>query len=624
MKVIFSKCPRCLLCIIAACVSMTLLPGYVHADSEIPGSMEFSYAGAPYASTGYSEDYYTGGAILMTEALTYRFDKCKISDITIANGVFLNQENAPIEIFCTYGLDQEPFLSFTGEMDIDRPKEFKTYALPEPLTITGGKPFYIGFVVWTAGCCPPNYENSYPVWSDGVAHSDLKGGYIGFSEMTGQPDKMRWTDEGYSRGQVCMSLTITGDNLPVNVAELNSVFLPDYIQPGTSEYATLMIYNRGINPITELDVSYEVNGITKSTHLTSSIPVEYNEYRDYGIAVSLSDEGANIPVTFSIDKVNGVDASATAVITKTQVVHSISRDKGFAHNMVVEEAGGRGCGWCVRGIVGLDRTYKAHNDGTFIPISAHHPGYGEETSPVGYNAIWDRYLTHNPSCLINRNISRFGIADPNFELLEDSYNQVVSIPAIASIEVTGCEVLGEELKVESEICFALPEHEAEYAVAYVVTEDNVGPYMQYNEYSGSATDMDGWENLPSPTETYFDFLARGISEFDGTSDGIPAIIVPGTKYRHSDKVSLKKVRDSKKLHVVAILINSRTGCIENGTRITVSSDAGVQHIETDGYDSEVEYYDLSGRRIYGELEQGIYIRRKGSKTNKIVVGDWSL
>ena len=584
-----------------------------HADEAMP-SIEFSYAGNPAGAGGYSESSYKGGAMLLTEDITARYDGCRITEVIIANGEFHNQSDAPVEIFFTKSLNEKAFGSVSGNMDIDRPKEYKSYPLPQPVEIHAGEPFFVGFVTWASGAT--DYETNFPVYTDNVLHTDLPGGYIGFSTTTGIPEEMDWQDEGYSGGQVCIRLRIEGENLPQNVAELSDIIMQDCVNPTSVADAMLRVCNKGINPITQLDLSYTVFGETESVRFDFPEGVDYNQSVYMNLAVTVPNEGANIPVSFTIEKVNGVATSANANTVRSTTIHSILPENGFGRKMVVEEAGGSGCGWCPRGIVGLDQMFENYGEEAFIPISAHHIGYGEETSPFGYDAFWERYITHNPSCLVNRNIDRYGITDPSTENLEWIYSEVSASRAIAEINIKGYDEENGWLTVDSEVSFAFPEEDGTYSVAYVVTEDEVGPYMQSNEYSGSEYKMGGWELLPSVTPTYYDFLARGISDFDGTSLNTNGSIKADETYTHSDKVNLVKVRDMDRLAVIAMLINDKTGRIENAARIPVSGLNSVESITPDN--SPAEYYDLSGRRLSGRPASGIYIERHGGNARKVV------
>lgn len=555
--------------------------------------------------------------MLLPKTLTSSFDGCRIVEVEIANGRFEGQNEAPIDIFFSNDLNQTPFYTFKGEMDIDRPTEYKSYPLEQPVQIVGGEEMYIGFVVWSEQPSPPDYKANYPIYTDGVSHTDKPGGFIGLSFETGAPEQMTWTDEGYSRGQVCMKLKIAGEHMPVDIVELNSVRMPNYVKPSLTGWATLEIYNRGVNDMNSVDVSYTVGDEVTTVHVEPPYPIGYSEQFVTGIDVSIAKEGLNIPIQFSVRGVNGNEITPADNLSKTCFVHSFAPEIGFPHNMVVEEGGGVGCGWCVRGIIGLDYTFNNHPDGSFIPISVHSREYIKEISPIGYDALWDRYLTHIPNCLINRDLGRFGIVDPNMQMLMLYYHDATSTPAIAKLEVSDYHFVDNELIVSSEIEFALDGKGTQYAVAYVVTEDNVGPYMQSNAYSGSHTSMEGWENLPEYVETYYDFLARGISDFDGTIDGIPLDVEQGIQYRHSGAVSLERTRDLNQLHVIAMLINRATGIIENGTRQKLSYEASISPIATDFV--EEEYFDLQGRKITNPTRPGLYLCRRAGRTDKILI-----
>lgn len=579
-----------------------------------PEYVNFSYAGSPYTTGGTNVASYKGGAMLLTDNVVTRFDGCRITEIEIANARFYNADEAPLTIFFSHDLNEMPIYSFSDYMDLDHPAEYKTYVLPQPVEIKAGKPLFCGFTVFA-----PAYEyGNQPVWTDGVFHTDLPGGYIAFSTTTGVPEEMEWNDEGYQSGLVCIRLKIEGE-MPKNTVELKKMYLDDCVTPDSLSNALLVIQNLGVNPIHDIDVAFHVLDRTTRQHIELNDSIGYSMVAYSSAATfSVPEEGANIPVRLNIEKVNGQTPSVTAVTERTVTLHSIYKSSGYPKNMLIEEAGGRGCGSCVRGIVGLDRMMKAHSDGSFIPITAHSSGYGEETAPYNYGALWERYITHNPTCLINRNFSRIGITDPSYDNLESYYREITASPAIASIEIKGCSIDSGWLNVDSDVSFAMTEDDARYSVAYVVTEDEVGPYPQQNSYSGGSIEMDGWENLGPSVMTCFDFLARSISDFDGTPLSVPSRIIPGEKYSHSDRVSLVKVTDLSKLAVIAMVINDKTGAIENACRIEAS---GLDSIEDIGLDNDqpIEYYDLAGRRLSVVTSPGIYIRRQGGVATKIAI-----
>lgn len=598
------------------------LPNDAKAE-DLPKTVEFSYASAsPGGCMGSSADRMAGGAMKITSDISQRFAGRRITEVSIANGDFKNQAEAPIEIFFTRSLKEKEFYAQKGAMDINNPKIYKSYSLETPYTITAGEEFFIGFTVWTAGYSQ-SQEVSYPVYTDYVLHQSYPGGFQCNSYRSGKDEKfynVEWEDEGYSNGMVCIKLTIEGDNLPTNLVEISNFSMPDYIVPNTNTRLGFRFINRGVNPVENIDFTYEVDGENVSQQKTFS-PVAYNESDYCDFYFKSTKEGVGKVFNLTIDRVNGQPAGTTAVHEATATFNSLSYENGYRYNMVVEEATGTGCGWCVRGIVGMDRTMEAHSDGTFIPIACHSPGYNVELAPVGYDLLWERHITHNPTCLINRNLQRFGISDPNERGLKNTYEIYQSIPAITEVGDITCDKDGDRLKVSSTVKFAFSESNADYKVAYVITEDNVGPYWQYNAYSGGSTVMGGWELLPSPVSTIYKFVARAISNFDGT-DGIPSEIEKEKYYSHTDYVSLEKVTDINNTYIIAMVINGKTGRIENALRKKVepSQFTSIEDIaEGVGENgAKVEYFDLTGRKV-SNPRHGVYIRRQGNDVKKIQI-----
>lgn len=73
--------------------------------------------------------------------------------------------------------------------------------------------------------------------------------------------------------------------------------------------------------------------------------------------------------------------------------------------------------------------------------------------------------------------------------------------------------------------------------------------------------------------------------------------------------------DSKR--ILCIPYYTRYGNETNGTRFTFTSSSGLQDIEADE-NAPVEYYNLQGVKVENP-ESGIYIRRQGSKVEKVVI-----
>ena len=97
-----------------------------------------------------------------------------------------------------------------------------------------------------------------------------------------------------------------------------------------------------------------------------------------------------------------------------------------------------------------------------------------------YSPMVQNYFSGFPSAVVNRSI----LIDPNADELETAYLNSVAMPAYAKIDVNVDAIDGSNLKLTSSSEFALSEP---CLVAYVLKEDNVGPYSQSNYYAGGGS-----------------------------------------------------------------------------------------------------------------------------------------
>ena len=168
--------------------------------------------------------------------------------------------------------------------------------------------------------------------------------------------------------------------------------------------------------------------------------------------------------------------------------------------------------------------------------------------------------------------------------------------------------------------FGISEPNATYRLAYVITEDEVGPYNQSNYYSYLSQNMplEGWQDKEPYVSTMYNDVARAISSYNGTANSIPASVTAGEPVTHRGSVSSTAVKNYKNAHYIALLINTTTGYIENAVLYTPSDPSSITDIEADADpDAPVRYYNLQGVEVADPVYGHIYIRRQGSSATKI-------
>lgn len=240
--------------------------------------------------------------------------------------------------------------------------------------------------------------------------------------------------------------------------------------------------------------------------------------------------------------------------------------------VVLEEGTGMWCAYCPKGIVAMRWLREKYPD-TFIGISLHYQDPMEA----------DDYVEHLqfpafPSGFFNR---KHFSGDP-MALAQEDGKPVYTVPgggfetcflkaaadqAIADVEL-GVRLDGNTVEAEAVAHYALPLSGADVRLAFVVTEDNVchDGYYQENNYSGGEAAIGGFEELPPRIQPFsFDEVARAVpGGWQGIAGSQPSDLLPGTAYRYAYSFELPAaVDDPRQVHVVALLIDQRSGEILN-------------------------------------------------------------
>lgn len=274
-------------------------------------------------------------------------------------------------------------------------------------------------------------------------------------------------------------------------------------------------------------------------------------------------------------------------------------------NMVIEEATGTWCGWCVSGIVTLEEMKKKYPDQA-ICIAVH------EGDPMAVGSDYRVSGSGNPRLTLNREGSDIHPLE-----LEDAMTpRLADLPRLA---VSGeWSVVGDRAEATARI---VPSSEsgAIWRLSFVLVENDVhvpgdNDYRQKNEYAGGANGpMGGFENKPKivPAEDmWYQDVARGIFP---SQKGIDCTSVTPlsagcvSEYGQSFEIPQKVLNvDNTELYI--LVVDAATGSVMNGCkaeRKTVGLD--VPETATDAEVVATEWYDLCGRRLAGP-SRGLCIR----------------
>lgn len=609
--------------------------------------MNWGYCDEPYNAF---EMEYTGTlkqAIMVTEDIATKWAGAEISAVLVANPTNLEYinplEGNEVKVWISESLDDSnPICYGTGAFGTEG-FDYTAVELDKPYTLVADTPIYIGCTFENPD--PSDYENGlftlvtdygYPLTDyTAYVYSKLKGfddeGYMEFG------DTYEWKELGEEVGNVCIKAHISGDMLPQNQVTIDEYMIPSVVRPDQEFDFVFISHNDGANSVSNLDLTFSAEGQepqVKRIELDYA-PIEYNQFSLDTIRFSMKNVGNNIPYDIQITSING-----TAIEDGAKVGgYMVCLENGFDRNVVVEEATGTWCGWCVIGYAGMEYMKENYADKGFIGIAMHE---GDPMSVLDEGEAYYQfsdYISGFPSAFMDRNWS-YQI-DPSPEELEYEFLNMVAYPTLAKIDA---ELVAEKdsknVTVNVVSQYALSDEKSNYGIAYAVVEDNVGPYIQVNYTSGLDEDYYGFENYGSQVPLIYSDVARNCSHPGPLEDSILEGVVAYTPYEFSFEVELTDVTNLDNYRIIAMVIDGVTGSIVNACEVSPKNPSGIKSISSGSKSFRViggkgvmsisnevmaDVITTDGRIVAKgvsgniHLPAGMYLVNSGNKTQKVVV-----
>lgn len=306
-------------------------------------------------------------------------------------------------------------------------------------------------------------------------------------------------------------------------------------------------------------------------------------------------------LTFNVTKVNGQPNGATIPYT---TITRMTLTQVPKRKVVAEAYTAMWCGNCPGAIALIENLTHTFPD-EFIGISVH--SNREPLHCPSYQSQKNRYNRY-PTVMFDRttNFTYFNAASTFMSEKEKGAELDVKVSAVWDEKKNN-------ISVTSETIFRIDMPEAPYALAYVLTADELqhSSYYQKNYYSGSTADlgitkeMDFFINSPGSIHG-MKFNHVAISAM-GIDTGITGSLKPSAvadevqthKVSFNNISQYRTIQDKSKLHVCVLVINTKTKEIVNADQCTISDSAttGIDSMADAGKAVETARYDAAGRRI---------------------------
>ena len=522
-------------------------------------------------------------------------------------------------------IDASHTLQFVDVPASELGKEQIDIQLPSPCEIPA-EGIYVGYSFTITSATTSN--DAYPVLFGGEPATNT----LILKTEKNVPD---WSDL-YSNGfgklflQVLLEGTFAENNATV------ADFGPVYSVLGESTTAMIAVTNGGGTPLSSIDYTITTDGVTGAEqHADIANPIAFSNTGKVKITVAADETTGQKAKTLNITKVNGnanTAEDASANFTLYTLPELVER------NIVVEEYTGTGCGYCPRGLAGMEKMRQAFGD-RFVGIGIHQYN-SSDAMYIATSAYAKLNFEGAPSCRINRG----EIIDPYYgsadDILVDCVEEL-AIPALAKVNVSA--TIDEELKkVDAKAQVETLLDNSEYTLEFVVIGDGLtgtgsgwnqsNYYYQYTAEQAGADEYlaqfckGGKYGKSSVTGWIFNDVAL-VSSYVNSSNKAPKLdVMNAGEQKEAEysltmptKTTLKNAVKDAELFIVALIVDKEKHIVNAAKApITIADPSGIENVNAAANNEQIARYTLDGRRVQG-MQKGLNIvRMANGKTIKVI------
>lgn len=491
------------------------------------------------------------------------------------------------------------------------------YAIPE-----GG--VYVGYSFTIVKANTQN--DQYPILTTG---SDAPNALIIRTDQA----VTQWSDM-YGQGFGSLFLQVLLEGQFADYAATAADFGKVYASLGGTGTAKLQITNGGSQAISSIDYTITYNGETSAEQhadLASAIP--FNSTGSVTITIPSDETAGSREKTLNITKVNG-NVNANANIDTHFTLFTVG--EFVERKVVIEEFTGTTCGWCPRGLVGMELMRQKYGD-RFVGIGIHQ-----------YNTSDAMYIPTNnyaylgfegaPSCAINRK----AIIDPYYgsgNSIFDDFDAELAIPADAKVTVSG--IADAELNtVAAKANVQALYDNSNYTLEFVVIGDGLSgtgsawnQSNNYYQYSAAQAGPDlaifaqgGKYGKSTVTGWVFNDVALCSSYVNGSNKAPALGILNSGESKEVEytltmpvKTALKNAIKADQLYVIALVIGKDKQIVNaDKQKVELPAPDGIETVSTASSEAE-GFYTLDGKRLSAPVKGMNVIKLSNGTIRKVVI-----
>lgn len=427
---------------------------------------------------------------------------------------------------------------------------------------------------------------------------------------------------------ICVQAIVEKAFAKNSVSIIDETFDDVYMKTGGKGNTTITLVNHGSNGVSSIDYTVTQDGVNgkEQHHVFSPAVTEFNKKFEMEVPFESISAGTKNTI-ITINKVNGaVNESDNKTVTGQVIVVK----QPFTHRLAVEELTGTGCGYCIRGIQGMENLRNDFGD-SFIGIALHqYSGSSRDAMALAsssYKAL--EFVEGAPICKIERGDE----IDPYFGSendIRDDFKKALEVVAPVGVEVSGYWNADKTAVIANATIESLASNKS-YDIEYVLVADGLTGSEQNWKQSNYLFNF-APSTLPGELKKYGkggEYGSETISGIVFNDVAIASSFVNGENQAESlgtltanDPVSSSctiQMPSSKtlldaikydKVYIVALVVNNTTGRIVNAAKSIIDNDAstGIEDVAIpESNNSSSIIYNLAGQPVDSSY-RGIVIK----------------
>lgn len=514
---------------------------------------------------------------------------------------------------------------YRGGADLNSDGFFQSLAYPLPISITiEGENIPVD-----ASILSINVEGADKVSEPGSRNAD--GAQTQSGKQVGENGLYRYTKtaDGIGKMEFADDMTFSrGEQPTVNNNSVEDK-IPEVKLFDDQCTVTVRVQNRSEKKIHSLKFKTTAGGKEFITEYPKTLAV--NQTALIPVSFPIKDLADEFTVNTSVAEVEGnVDNIPDDGNTSARVMN-YSRSETYPLKAVVEKA---------TSATKYDRYESSQKKleeelpDNFIVIDIHYDD--EMAKPENYDPMDNWVYMDLPRTYSNRmsQVEDMYIKDGPYGMETTVNFEKKKNKATESVKITKAVTNGEECEVSAVVSTAYPAEGKSFALAFVVVEDQVGPYPKQCN-TGKVDDNNQW--ILETRDELFDNVARGIyGEFNGMTGLLPEKMTTNASYPVTYSFTMpKNIQNLDNTKIVALLLDDsglmcweKYSVIANADRMKLEVDrnmSGVDEVTEDADDiikvegnriyttvscERFEVFTIDGKRTVSEnLAKGFYVAR---------------